>query len=192
MNPAAINHPCLVCGRPTSQWCSRCRAAFYCSPGHMLNDWPHHRERCRALTAPPPAELEYISVSAILFLADEDQSRMITVKCRPPRHPTRAGNRCPIPMLQPYFDAPPDSIVLARGPSGELLRSPLHVFYSPTALTKGAPINRSIHRITSGTAAKPWYGNVVAFRFKGSQRQGYTQAGSSDLPALFAYFLSHQ
>ncbi|KAJ7907000.1 hypothetical protein B0H13DRAFT_2194046, partial [Mycena leptocephala] len=190
MNRAAVNHPCLVCGRPTSQRCSRCRVAFYCSPGHMQSDWPRHRERCRAPTAPPPAELEYISVSAILFLADEDQPRIITVKCRPPHHPTR--NLCPIPLLQPYFDAPPDSIVLTQGPSGELLRSPLHVFYSPTALTKGAPINRCIHNITSGAAVKPWYGNIVAFKFNGSQRQGYTEAGSNDLPALSAYFLSHQ
>ncbi|KAJ7899702.1 hypothetical protein B0H13DRAFT_2029676 [Mycena leptocephala] len=164
----------------------------------MLNDWPHHRERRRPsvphgsnmIATPRPAELEYISVSAILFLADEDQPRIITVKCRPPHYPTR--NLCPIPQLQPYFDAPPDSIVLTQGPSGELLRSPLHVFYSSTALTKGAPINHSIHRITSGAAAKPWYGNVVAFKFNGSRCQRYTDAGSSDLPALSAYFLSHQ
>ncbi|KAJ7930649.1 hypothetical protein B0H13DRAFT_1960683 [Mycena leptocephala] len=109
-------------------------------------DWPRHRERCRAaapyvshmIAAAPPVELEYISVSAILFLADEDQPRIITVKCRPPCHPTR--NRCPIP---------------------------------------------------SGAAAKPWYGNVVVFKFNGPRRQGYTEAGSSDLPALSAYFLSH-
>ncbi|KAJ7838252.1 hypothetical protein B0H13DRAFT_2419851 [Mycena leptocephala] len=190
MHPTAVDHPCLVCGRPTSQRCSRCRAAFYCSPGHMLNDWPRHSERCRTLTAPPPVELEYTSISAILFLADEDQPRIITVKCRPPQYPTR--NLCPIPVLQPYFDAPSDNIVLTQGPSGELLHSPLHVFYSPTALAKGSPINRSIHRITSGAAAKPWYGNVVAFKFSGPRRQGYTEAGSSDLPALSAYFLSYQ
>ncbi|KAJ7906998.1 hypothetical protein B0H13DRAFT_2504091 [Mycena leptocephala] len=198
MNPATVNRPCLVCGRPTSQWCSRCRAAFYCSPGHMQNDWPRHRERCRAaapyvsnmVAAPPPAELEYISVSAILFLADEDQPRIITVKCRPPHYPAR--NLCPIPQLQPYFDTPPDSIVLTQGPSGELLRSPLHVFYSPAALTKGAPISRSIHHLTSGGAAKPWYGNIVAFKLSGPRRQGYIEAGSSDLPALSAYFLSYQ
>ncbi|KAJ7881878.1 hypothetical protein B0H13DRAFT_2048689, partial [Mycena leptocephala] len=148
-------------------------------------DWPHHRERCRGaapfvsnmIAAPPLVELEYIAVSAILFLADEDQPRIITVKCRPPHHPAR--NLCPIPQLQPYFDASPDSIVLTQGPSGELLRSPLHVFYSPTALTKGAPINRCIHNITSGAAAKPWYGNVVAFKFSGPRCQGYTEAGSS-------------
>ncbi|KAJ7881897.1 hypothetical protein B0H13DRAFT_2048759, partial [Mycena leptocephala] len=161
-------------------------------------DWPRHRERCRAaapyisnmIAAPPPVELEYISVSAILFLVAEDQPRIITVKCRPPHHPTR--NLCPIPQLQPYFEAAPDSIVLAQGPSGELLRSPLHVFYSATALTKGAPINRCVHRITSGAATNPWYGNVVAFKFNGSRRQGYIEAGSNDLPTLSAYFLSYQ
>ncbi|KAJ7927237.1 hypothetical protein B0H13DRAFT_2229304 [Mycena leptocephala] len=198
MNSAAFNHPCLVCGRPTSQWCSRCRAAFYCSPEHLQGDWPHHRERCspsaafgsNMIATPPPAELEYISISAILFLADEERPRIITVKCRPPHRPSQS--LCPVPLLQPYFDAPPESVVLTQGLGGELLRFPLHVFYSPTALTKGGPINRSIHHITSGAAAKPWSGNVVAFKFSGSRRQGYTEAGSNDLPALSAYFLSYQ
>ncbi|KAJ7852004.1 hypothetical protein B0H13DRAFT_2398953 [Mycena leptocephala] len=198
MNSAAFNHPCLVCGRPTSQWCSRCRAAFYCSPEHLQGDWPHHRERCRPsasnvsnmIAMPPPAELEYISISAILFLANEDRPRIVTVKCRPPLHPS--DDLCPVPLLQPYFDSPPDSIVLTQGLSGELLRFPLHVFYSPTALTQGTPVSRSIHHITSGAAAKAWCGNVVAFKFNGSRRQGYTEVGSNDLPALSAYFLSYQ
>ena len=132
----------------------------------------------------------YASRRVCEFLPVPDQPRIITVKCRPPRHPTR--NLCPIPQLQPYFDAALDSIVLMQGPSGELLRSPLHVFYSPTALTKGAPINHCIHQITSGAAAKPWYGNVVMLKFNGPRRHGYTEAGSSDLPALSAYFLSYQ
>ncbi|KAJ7881177.1 hypothetical protein B0H13DRAFT_2049885 [Mycena leptocephala] len=179
------NHPCLVCGRPTSQWCGRCRAAFYCSPEHLQSDWPQHRERCHPsasyasnmIATPPPAEPEYISISAILFLADEDRPRIITVKCRPPHRPSHG--LCPVPLLQPYFDAPPDSVVLTQGLNGELLRFPLHVFYSPTALKRGA-------------APKPWYGNVVALKFSGSRRQGYTEAGSNDLPALSAYFLSCQ
>ncbi|KAJ6580954.1 hypothetical protein B0H19DRAFT_1113001 [Mycena capillaripes] len=201
MHPsAAANQPCLVCGRPTTQWCSRCHNAFYCSPEHLRGDWGRHREQCRPSSAitygsnmiatPPPAEPEYISVSAILFLADEDRPRIITVKCRPPHRPSHG--LCPVPLLQPYFDAPPESVVLTQGLNGELLRFPLHVFYSPTALTKGSPINRSIYHITSGAASKPWYGNVVAFKFSGSRRQGYTEAGSNDLPALSAYFLSYQ
>ncbi|KAJ7873960.1 hypothetical protein B0H13DRAFT_2236194 [Mycena leptocephala] len=176
MNPAALNHPCLVCGRPTSQWCSRCRAAFYCSPEHLQSDWPHHRERCRhsapyvsnMIVTLPSVELDYVSVSAIFFLTDEDRPKMITLRCRSPHRPRT-----------PYFDAPPDSIVLTQNLSGELLRFPLHVFYSPTALTKGPQ-------------SAPWCGNVVALKFSGSRRQGYTEASSNDLPALSAYFLSYK
>ncbi|KAJ6560042.1 hypothetical protein B0H19DRAFT_944771 [Mycena capillaripes] len=193
------NQPCLVCGRPTSQWCSRCHTAFYCSPEHLHSDWQRHRGQCRPLPVnnygsnmiapPPPAEPEGIPVSAILFLADGDRPRIITVKCRPPHHPSHG--LCPVPLLQPYFDAPPESVILTQGMNGELLSSPLHVFYSPIAPTTGWPINRSISHFTSG-ASKPWYGNVVALKFSGSRRRGYTEAGSSDLPALSAYFLSYQ
>ncbi|KAJ6458104.1 hypothetical protein C8R47DRAFT_1163497 [Mycena vitilis] len=200
MNPSAANQPCLVCRRPTTQWCGRCHNAFYCSEQHMRDNWPEHRQRCRPLPSltynsnmiatPPPAEPEYISVHAVLFLSDEDRPRIITVKCRPPHRPSHG--LCPVPHLQPYFDAPPESVVLTQGLNGELLRFPLHVFYSPLALAQGSPINRAIYHITSGAASKPWYGNVVAFKFSGSRRQGYTEAGSNDLPALSAYFLSYQ
>ena len=38
MNPVSlINHPCTVCCRPTSMWCSRCQTAWYCSPDHLQN-----------------------------------------------------------------------------------------------------------------------------------------------------------
>ncbi|KAJ6560052.1 hypothetical protein B0H19DRAFT_944696 [Mycena capillaripes] len=198
MHPsAAANQPCLVCGRLTSQWCSRCHNAFYCSPEHLRSDWQRHREQCRPFPArsnmtarPPPAELEYISVSAILFNADEDGPRFITVKCCPPHHPSHG--LCPVPLLQPYFDAPPESTILTQGSNGELLPSPIHVLYSPSALTKGSPINRSIYHFTSGAASKPWSGNVVALKFSGRLRQGYTEVGSSDLSALSAYFRSYQ
>ncbi|KAK7031636.1 Hif prolyl hydroxylase [Favolaschia claudopus] len=195
----SLNHPCAVCNRATSLWCSRCQNAWYCSPEHMRSDWPQHRAHCHSacvqygsnmIATPPPAEPEYISVSAILFLADEDRPRIITVKCRPPQRPSHGV--CPIPMLQAYFDAPPNNVVLTQGLNGEPLRFPLHIFYSPTALSKASPINRAIYHITSGAASKPFFGNVVAFKHSGARRQGYTEATSNDLPALSAYFLSCQ
>ncbi|KAJ7233227.1 hypothetical protein C8J57DRAFT_1480398, partial [Mycena rebaudengoi] len=80
MNPSAPNRPCVVCGRATSLWCSRCQAIFYCSPEHLRDDWPRHRRQCyprgraygsNMIATPPPAKPEYISVSAIPFLADK-------------------------------------------------------------------------------------------------------------------------
>ncbi|KAJ6560051.1 hypothetical protein B0H19DRAFT_852986, partial [Mycena capillaripes] len=157
MHPsAAANQPCLICCRPTSQWCSSCNSALYCSPEHLRKVESRHREQRRPspakpnmIATPPSAEPECISVSAILFLADVDCPRIITVKCRPPHHPSHG---CPVPLLQPYFDAPPESVILTQDMNGELLPSPLHIFYSPIALTKGWPINCSIYHINSGAA----------------------------------------
>ncbi|KAJ6485621.1 hypothetical protein C8R45DRAFT_997235 [Mycena sanguinolenta] len=199
MSYRSVNHPCAVCGRATSLWCSRCQNAWYCSPDHMRNDWPQHRSNCHPpsqaynsnmIATPPPAEPEYTSVEAILFSANEDRPTTVTVRCRPPQRPSHGV--CPVPLLQPYFDAPPESIVLTQGLNGEPLRFPLHIFYSRSALTRASPINRSIYHITSGAASKPWYGNVIALKFNGARRQGYTDAGNNDLPALSAYFLSYQ
>ncbi|KAJ7508153.1 hypothetical protein B0H11DRAFT_1848460 [Mycena galericulata] len=80
MHPSPGNHPCLICA--TSQWCSRCQTTWYCSPEHLRGDWPRHREQCRPspatlgygakmIATPPPEGPESISVSAILFVAEE-------------------------------------------------------------------------------------------------------------------------
>src|SRR5579863_9231174 len=47
MNPgvAYINHPCLVCYRSTSMWCSRCQNAWYCTPEHLQSVRRHTHER---------------------------------------------------------------------------------------------------------------------------------------------------
>ncbi|KAI6001207.1 hypothetical protein EDD15DRAFT_1665006 [Pisolithus albus] len=46
VGPVVINHPCMLCCRPTSMWCSRCRNAWYCTPEHLHTDWPRHCREC--------------------------------------------------------------------------------------------------------------------------------------------------
>jgi len=83
-------------------------------------------------------------------------------------------------------------LVLTEGLNGKPLRFPLHLWYAPQLLQKGSPVNRAIFRITSGAAEKPWCGPVVVLKFNGSRRQGYSDAGSTDLPTLSAYFLAYK
>ncbi|CAK5267427.1 unnamed protein product [Mycena citricolor] len=188
--PSSTRTACRICSLPTTHWCSLCQNAWYCSEEHYRQDWPHHREQCQGspqssprLTATPsPTEAEHISTAGVLFVSDEERPRFISVKCRPPAQP----------LLQAYFDSPPESVVLTQGLNGEPLRFPLHIFFSPIALAKGSPINRPIYHITSGAAPKAWCGNVVALKFSGARRQAYTEAGANDLPALSAYFLSYR
>ncbi|KAJ7808938.1 hypothetical protein B0H14DRAFT_2173833, partial [Mycena olivaceomarginata] len=123
-----------------------------------------------------------------LRLPRPERLKICTVRCRPPEPPSHAV--CPLPLLQRYFEAQPHNIVLSLGLNRKPLRFPLHIFYSATAFARGSPINRSIYYIASGAAQKPWYGNTIVLKFNGARRQGYTDAGSNDLPALSAYFLS--
>ncbi|KAI0064063.1 hypothetical protein BV25DRAFT_1823568 [Artomyces pyxidatus] len=202
MNPSIslINHPCTLCCKATSMWCSRCQNAWYCSPEHLHSDWPRHRRECVPVTpsqqynliaTPPPAQPQIITVSAILFAPDEDRPRIITVNCQPPQTPSQGI--CPAPLVQEHFPGgQANSVVLTQGLNGEPLRFPLHLWYSPVALASASPINRAIYRITSGAAAKPWCGPVIVLKFNGSRRQGYSDAGSNDLPALSAYFLAYK
>ncbi|GLB43385.1 putative MYND finger [Lyophyllum shimeji] len=148
-------------------WCSRCQSAWYCSPQHLHDDWKRHRTECipaqtsnpgytmNMIATPPPAEPQYITVSAILFAPEEERPRIITVSCRPSHKPSQG--MCPIPLVQSHFpDGQTEGIVLTQGLNGEPLRFPLHLWYSPTALVKSGPINRAIYHITSGAAPKAW------------------------------------
>ncbi|KAH9479701.1 hypothetical protein JR316_0008296 [Psilocybe cubensis] len=143
------------------------------------------------IATPPPAEPQFVSVSAILFAPEEERPRIVTISCRP--SPKASQGVCPIPMLDSYFDRNEVAhLVLTEGLNKEPLRFPLHVWYAPNLLTKGSPINRAISHITSNAADKPWCGPVVVLKFNGSRRQGYTDAGSNDLPALSAFFLTYK
>ncbi|KAJ7065358.1 hypothetical protein C8F01DRAFT_1125349 [Mycena amicta] len=182
MNPAPyIHRPCRVCGRQTSQWCSRCNNAHYCSSDHRNADWESHRVECRST----PNTLLIATPRRLLY-----RPRTVEIDCRPPHRPSQG--LCPVPILQDYFKSAPGQVLVTQGLNGEVLRFPLHVFYSVAALGRGSPVNHAIHHITSGAAVRPWAGNVVALKFNGSRRQGYTEAGPNDLPALSAYFLSYQ
>lgn len=120
-----------------------------------------------------------------------ERSQVITVQCR--IQGTASQGLCPVPLVQDYFpESVPSTIILTQGLNGEALRFPLHIWYCPVALSRGSPVNRGIRRITSGQAAKSWCGPVVVLKFNGSRRQGYTDAGSNDLPALSAYFLAYR
>ncbi|KAJ3506910.1 hypothetical protein NMY22_g17097 [Coprinellus aureogranulatus] len=199
---ALINYPCAVCGQPTSQWCSRCQNVWYCSPEHSRVDWAAHRVYCfpapassnatysvNMIATPPPAEPELITVNALYFNPAEERSEVVTVECMP----SQKYGTCPIPLLKGYFPAgPPKSHVLKEGLNGESLRFPLHLWYCPDSLQKGAPVNRSIHRITSNFARKQWCGPAIVLKFSGSRRQGYMDAGSNDLPALSAFFINYE
>ncbi|EIN09442.1 hypothetical protein PUNSTDRAFT_65831 [Punctularia strigosozonata HHB-11173 SS5] len=195
-----INYPCTVCCRATSMWCSRCQRVWYCSPEHLQNDWPRHKKECvptsavpeqQRNAAPVPIQVQpqqLFSVSAVLFLPEEERPRIIVVNCQP-----QSSGACPVPLVREFFPrGQPQSVVLTQGLNNEPLRFPLHLWYCPISLAKGAPVNRAIHRITSGAAPKPWSGPVLVLKFNGSRRQGYTDAGSNDLPALSSYFLAYK
>ncbi|PSS36942.1 hypothetical protein PHLCEN_2v1218 [Hermanssonia centrifuga] len=143
------------------------------------------------IAMPPPAQEQLITVTAMFFSPEEDRSQIISVQCCP--RGTVSQGICPTPLVQNYFaESVPNTIILTQGLNGEALRYPLHIWYCPIALQRGSPVNRGINRITSSAAGKPWCGPVIVLKFNGSRRHGYTDAGSNDLPALSAYFLSYK
>lgn len=117
--------------------------------------------------------------------------RTFSVACR---LPPSSSTACPTPVVHDFFpEGQPYAVILTQGLNGEPLRFPLHIFYSPQSLSRGAPVNNAVRRITGGAQAiKPWCGPVVVLKFSGSRRQTYADASANDFPALSAYFLAYK
>jgi len=132
-----------------------------------------------------------VTVTALYFPSEQDRPQIVPVHCQPPHTPQHGV--CPTPLVQDFFsDSPAQSLVLTQGLNDDTLRFPLHLFYCPVSLARGAPVNRAIHHITSGAARKPWSGPVLVLKFSGTRKQGYVDASTNDLPALSAYFLNYK
>ncbi|KAG1743023.1 hypothetical protein EDB19DRAFT_1850040 [Suillus lakei] len=140
--------------------CNHYQSAWYCTactPEHLQSDRPCHRKECVPATHTPnyniiatsPPEQQVIMGSAILFSPEEaERPRIITIKCRPSQVPSQG--LCPQPLVGGHFsDGQAESIVLTQGLNGELLKSPLHLWYLPTALSPCAPINHAIPSLLS-------------------------------------------
>lgn len=180
---------------------------------YNVQDWPRHRKECvptqsysMVATVPPPTEQHpnMIIVSAIFFSPEEgivlsmpftplwitslsERPRIIVVECRLPQEPS--GGACAQPLIN-FPDGQADNIVVTQGLDGRQLRSPLQLWYSPTALSRRAPINLPINNMTIDSQAKRWYGMVVVLKFSGSRRQSYSHANLNDLADLSAYFVA--
>lgn len=81
---------------------------------------------------------------------------------------------------------------MKRGLNEKELRFPLLIFFSRDARKKGAPVNRAIGCITSGVDSVTWCGTILVFRYKGTRRQGYSNASLTDLAHISEYFIKQQ
>jgi len=134
---------------------------------------------------------QLVTVTGLLFSPEQERPQIVTVHCQPTSLPQQGV--CPTPLVQDFFPgSQPQSVVLTQGLNGDSLRFPLHLYYCPIALARGAPVNRAIYRITSGAAPKAWTGPVLVPKFNGSRKQGYADASTNELPALSAYFLNYK
>lgn len=164
----------------------------------LLQDWSNHKHECRPI-APIPYPLtpsdslpvgSTATFSALILPVDEDRPRIIKVDCLAE---TQSSGPCLwSPIARPHVGGSrqPASMIVVHGVGGAPLRFPLHVFYRSDTHGEEPPVNQSIFRLTSsGRSKHVWRGNVVALKFSGTRRQGYTDITMNDLSSLVAYFL---
>ncbi|KAF8318664.1 hypothetical protein DL93DRAFT_2124797 [Clavulina sp. PMI_390] len=193
-----VTHPCNVCQDATTLWCSRCHAAWYCSPEHLQMDWNAHSGQCHPFVPSVPLSFEASiaqelgpanSYQAILFPHDSETPQLIRIDCL--ARPQASGPCKWTPVAGPFVGGTrePGNVIVTRGVAGAVLRFPMQIFYRADFLIDGSPPNRCIQKLTGGHAVHQWNGNVVALKFFGNRRQGYADATNADLAALVAYFM---
>lgn len=152
----------------------------------------------------PPAEQQpgMVIMSGILFSPEEGMARptpfaptpsdrtsewlwIIVVQCRQPQGPVYGF---PQPVIS-FPDRQPETIIVMHGLNGRQLHYLLQLWYSPTASSRGWPINRPIYHMPVGSEAKQWHGIVVVLKFSRPRRRGYSHASLNDLPDHAAYFV---
>jgi hypothetical protein len=164
----------------------------------FLQDWANHRNECRPIENIPTSLSDpqmtpvgaAASFAALLFPADEERPRLIKVDCL--AHTQSTGPCIWTPLAHPHIGgaSEPASMVITNGVGGAPLRFPLHLFYRADFMMDGSRTNRAIYRLTGGRSVYEWRGNVLALKFYGSRRQGYSDITLSDLGSLVAHFLT--
>lgn len=145
----------------------------------------------RATTAPEPTgNATSTTFQAVLFPYNEDRPRLVEVPCL--AQPQSSGPTIWTPMPQGQLGGVQEitSMIITHGVGGAPLRFPLHLFYGTNSFGDGSPVNQVIARMTAGRSTYQWAGNIVALKFSGSRRQGYTDATYNDVAPLIASFLA--
>ncbi|KAK7962827.1 uncharacterized protein PG986_003652 [Apiospora aurea] len=172
---------CIICEKPDSQRCGRCKSAFYCSKACQVLDWPLHKLLCASygsfdISARPTSD-HFLAIS---FPPEDKKPKPIWVHC-----PWHVGD------LRPYQF--PD--VGSLDGSDSLLER-RHVQYNPVLrrqledtiriawrdefLVGGSIPNKSILSITTSKPGRrhDWRGPITAY---GTVGLGIDQTHCRDL-----------
>ncbi|KAG9008376.1 hypothetical protein FRB90_008933 [Tulasnella sp. 427] len=113
-----------------------------------------------------------IQVDAILFPADEDLPRIISIQVR--------GALGGVRLV---------SSMIMTTAADKRLRYPLQLFYGKESFSDDSPVNRSISKITSGKSFYKWAGNVLVLKFTGVRRHGYIAPSPEDIETVASLLL---
>jgi hypothetical protein len=177
---------CLVCGTPTTELCSICKGASYCSQGHQqkvdipsanrlyltpslfrLQHWGSHKEYCLKVKAAGANTFD-----AILFAVNETKPRLVKIPWKlihgdnndPTQYQKLDTNiwfRKKKKVVRPLF------IRWWKRTNGPEFGCGLCIIYDENFPINGSRLNRCIVDATGGRGY-PWGGNILALRMGGS------------------------
>lgn len=95
------------------------------------------------------------------------------------------------PDLRPFFpnDIPEDLVLTKSIGSNKNVRFPLHLWFSPRALSAHTPTNRAIAALTQGYEQRRWCGPVLVFKFAGPRTREFRDVSDVDFVTLTQYFI---
>ncbi|TFK46351.1 hypothetical protein OE88DRAFT_1667668 [Heliocybe sulcata] len=178
-----LTQPCSLCGIICGvSLCSPCKALTGFSSEHL--DW---LDRQKHWHAPLPS---VVQVTGILFPANEDAPRLVTVQCTV-EHQNEVsdddGAQVYRPGLQSFLGngSYDGRLIDTFGMSGETIQKPLRLF---TQVNDDLPLNQCVQKLMEGQAAHDWRGNLLVMKAPDINSAKYVDTSMDDLPCIKAFF----
>ncbi|KDR76816.1 hypothetical protein GALMADRAFT_210669 [Galerina marginata CBS 339.88] len=179
---------CLVCGTPSTKWCSGCKTASYCTEEHQNQDWRSHKAYCLKVKAAGDKTLD-----AILFGVNESTPRLVKIPwelARVFQDDPDTYQKLDTDIWFPHKNKAVKPLFFNRwGINGPDLGRGLCFFYDDNFGMNGLALNRCIVAVTGSEAGHEWCGNVLGLRMKENSYDFYEDVNmEEDLKPFVEYF----
>ncbi|KAK8043446.1 hypothetical protein PG993_005876 [Apiospora rasikravindrae] len=188
---------CIICEKPDSPRCARCKSAFYCSKACQLIDWPVHGLLCGPFatfnTANRPTKDHF---RAIVFLPNKYKPKFRWIYCK--WHELEYGYRyqCPEASTLVGEGCRVEQAILQSNPvSNRQLDDGITISFRDTFLVDGSARNKGVLSIitTQPGDYHDWRGPITAYGKvgPGSSQTHCRDLDMNDFHHIADFFLSY-
>ncbi|KAI8944556.1 hypothetical protein F4801DRAFT_571314 [Xylaria longipes] len=198
MEGSEASNSCIICNKPNSLRCGRCKSVSYCSKLCQRGDYPVHKLLCASflnfdMTTRPTRE----HIRAVLFPVDKKKPELIWLHCKWVDMEDPFDRRWQCPNTEPFLNehGPIHVPIQYNSVLARHLPNTVCVSYRDTFLVDGSVRNASILVITGAIPGLhyDWCGPIIAYGKVGPglDPQECRDIDMNDFRHIADYFVSY-